>query len=96
MRAHELYRHDGIEFRSVRVRVDEYKFTIDTQDMGPTTEEFWGDADYEFWTTVPREAWGDLLVALAKEWFGNDPRATDKLRDICLKHDIRHEWQLWR
>ena len=33
---------------------------------------------------------------LAKEWFGNDPRATDKLRDICLKHDIRHEWQLWR
>ena len=91
----ELFRHEGKHFRSVCARVDAEKFQIDTQDMGPTTEEFWGDSDYEFWTTVPKEAWGDLLMALAAEMFAGDDKATDRLRDICRKHNVKHEWANW-
>lgn len=95
MAAHELYREEGKHFRSVYARLDEEQFRIDTQDMGPLVEEVWGDSDYEFWTIVPKEAWGDLLMALAREFFGDDEKATDRLRDICRKHGVRHEWDSW-
>jgi hypothetical protein len=92
----ELYREEGRHYRSVRVRLDADSFVIETQDMGPTTEEFWGDSDYEFWTTVPKAAWGDLLMALAEEFLNGDARATDRLRDICRKRGVRHEWASWK
>ena len=95
MPVHELYREDGVHFRSVYARLEGDQFRIDTQDMGPTVEEVWGDADYEFWTTVPKEAWGQLLMALAQEFFGGDAKATDRLRDICLKHGVPHTWDHW-
>jgi len=95
MTSHELYRSEGQNFRSVRASVDDAQFKIDTQDMGPTTEEFWGDSDYEFWTTVPREAWGDLLMALAREFLADSPGATDQLHDICQKHGVEHSWDHW-
>jgi hypothetical protein len=95
MDAFELYRDEGKNFRSVLARIDSDHFCIETQDMGPTTDEFWGDADYEFWTKVPKEAWGDLLMAIAKEFLVGDARATDRLRDIYRKHDVKHEWDRW-
>ena len=95
MSTFELYRNEGKEFRSVRANLDDEKFVIDTQDMGPVVEEVWGDADYEFWTTVPREAWGDLLMALAKEFLAENPKATDVLRKICEKHQVKHAWESW-
>ena len=91
----ELYRQEGKNFRSVRATLEEGKFTIDTQDMGPLVEEFWGDSDYEFWTIVPKEAWGQLLMALSIEFFANDPRATDRLRDICATHGVPYERGSW-
>lgn len=95
MDVHELYRDDDENFRSVRARFDESKFCIDTQDMGPLTEEVWGDADYEFWTTVPKEAWGDLLMAFAKEFLSGDDKATDRLRDMCREHGVPYGWGSW-
>jgi hypothetical protein len=56
----ELYRQEGENFRSVRATLEDDKFTFDTQDMGKLVEEMWGDSDYEFWTIVPKEAWGHL------------------------------------
>ena len=91
----ELFRQDGDEFRSVRARVEAERFVIDTQDMGKLVEETWGDSDYEFWTIVPKSAWGELLMALSIEFFANDPKATDRLREICLTHGVPHEWDHW-
>lgn len=91
----ELYRKDGEAFRSVRASVKGDAFVIETQDMGRLVEEVWGDSDYEFWTSVPREAWGQLLRALAIEFFANDPKATDRLRDICMTHGVPHKWDNW-
>jgi hypothetical protein len=91
----ELFRQDGEEFRSVRATLRDGEFMIDTQDMGKSVEEFWGDSEYEFWTIVPKEAWGQLLMALSIEFLTNDPKATDRLRDICLTHGVPHKWDRW-
>lgn len=91
----ELYRQEGENFRSVRATLAEDKFTFDTQDMGKLVEEMWGDSDYVFWTIVPKEAWGQLLMALSIEFFANDPQATDRLHDICIAHGIPHERGRW-
>ena len=95
MSSHELYRHEGKNSRSVRVQVDDKRFTIDTQDMGPATERAWGDSDYEFWTSVPREEWGNLLMAFAKEFLADEPKATDRLADICRRHGVKYTWDSW-
>ena len=95
MSDYELYRHEGKAFRSVRARVDDNGFTIETQDLGEATKQFWGDSDYEYWTTVPREEWGNLLVAFAKEFFADDAKATDRLAEICRTHGVRHTWNSW-
>ncbi len=45
----ELYRQEGVQFRSVRLSVeDDGSVRLDTQDMGELVEQTWGDEDYEF------------------------------------------------
>ena len=93
--SYELYREDGADFRSVKVRLEGDKLTVDTHDMGEATERFLDSDEYEFWTAVNREHWGSLLVALIREFLGGNPRATDQLREICKKHGVPHDWQSW-
>lgn len=93
--SHELYREDGESFRSVRVGIRNDQLRVHTQDMGPATEAIWGDSDYEFWTTVEREHWGALAVALIREFLADDPKATDRLRAICKEHEVAHDWGSW-
>jgi hypothetical protein len=91
----ELYRNEGENFRSIRVRIGETELVVDTQDMGPLVKEMWGDSDYEFWTTVEKEHWGALAVALIREFLSGDASATDRLRDICKEHGVPHTWDRW-
>ena len=91
----ELFRQEGENFRSVYATLEAEKFTTDTQDMGKLVEEMWGDSDYEFWTIVPKDSWGQLLMALTIEFFANDPKATDRLRDICITHGVPYEGGSW-
>ena len=89
----DLYREDdGPNRRTVRLHVGEEALVLETQDVGPEVEKWWGDWDYEFWTTVPRQAWGQLLAALVVELMSDDPKATDRLREICKKHGVEHGW----
>jgi len=91
----EIYRKDGDPFRSVRARLEKDEFLIDTQDMGELVKRIYDDSDYEFWMIVPKEAWGDLLLALAQELFANDENATDRLWEICKKYDVEHKRGHW-
>lgn len=91
----ELHREDGKNFRSVAVDITDQKVVVSTQDMGPAVEGMWGDSDYEFWTSVQQEHWGSLAVALIKEFLAGDPQATDRLRQICERHNVPHEWDRW-
>jgi hypothetical protein len=63
--------------------------------MGPLVKEMWDDEDYEFWVTVPRDAWGPLLLALIRVHYGGRADATDRLRDLCRENGIDHEWDSW-
>jgi len=92
---HELYREDGKNYRSVSAHLSDERFSIETIDMGPAPEMFWGSDDYEFWTRVPKDAWGELLMAIAREFLSDDAGATERLRDICRKHGVAHEWGSW-
>ena len=50
----EIARKDGVEFRSVRLRLeDDGGIKMDAQDIGPTVTRAWGSDDYEFWVRVP-------------------------------------------
>ncbi len=91
----ELYRRDGDPFRSVYAHLEDEKFTIETQDMGELVKKLYDDGDYEFWTIVPKEAWGDLLYAMAQEFFEGEAGATDRLLEICKKHGVKHERGHW-
>jgi hypothetical protein len=49
----EIARQEGIEFRSVRLTLeDDGAIKMDAQDMGPTVTKIWGDSDYEFWVHI--------------------------------------------
>ncbi len=92
---YELFKADGEPSRYVSVRLSDTSFQIYTQDLGKSVEETFGDADYEFWTEVPREAWGQLLVAMAIELYEGKRDATDQLEALCKRHDIPHRWASW-
>lgn len=91
----ELHREDSENSRSVRARLDDGEFRIETRDAGPLVEKVWGDSDYEYWTAVPKEHWGRLLMALAKELFREDAEATERLRELCRRHGVGHVRDHW-
>ena len=43
-------------------------------DTGPDVEAFFGDDDYEYWVTVPKEHKDWLLLNLIKDTFASDPK----------------------
>ena len=59
--------------RTIHARIDDGGFTVETGDAGDDVAAVWGGDDYAFWTTVPREARGDLLPALSAEFLADDP-----------------------
>lgn len=93
--SYELFRDDGDHFRSVRVGIQDDEIRLHTHDMGPNTEAWWGDSDYEFWTTVEKEHWGDLAVALIREFLAGDRKATNRLAGLCAEYAIPHDTGRW-
>ena len=64
----EIARKDGVEFRSVRLRLeDDGGIKMDAQDIGPTVTRAWGHDDYEFWVRVPPAAVSKLALELLRE-----------------------------
>ena len=64
----EIARKDGVEFRSVRLRLeDDGGIKMDAQDIGPTVTRTWGSDDYEFWVRVPPAAVSKLALELLRE-----------------------------
>ena len=61
---------------SDRVRIDVLvdaetgDFVMEGADTGPTVERIFGDDDYEYWVTVPKEHKDQLLLYLVQEVFG--------------------------
>jgi len=92
----ELYRQEGDSFRSVRLSVHtDGSVCLDTQDMGKTVNEVWGDSDYEFWVDVPATALRKLVFVLLREKYTGRSKAVDEFRDFLKEAEIEHEWDSW-
>ena len=92
----ELYNNgDAEEYRAVYAELKDNEIVVSTHDMGPTVERVWGHDDYEFWTTVPKDSWGELAIALIREHLADNPKATDTLSNICKKWNVPHDWDSW-
>lgn len=90
----EIFRKEGEDCVSVLAGVNAGGFFINTEDSGPMVRKFWGMDEYEFWTEVPRDAWGALLIALAKEFLA-DANGQSRFREICRKHGVAHKTDHW-
>lgn len=92
----ELARQEGEAFRSVMLcPMDDGGVEISTQDMGPTVESVWGDSDYEFGVKVGADALPQLVLALLKERYGGNFRATDDFEAFCKAYRVPCERWLW-
>jgi hypothetical protein len=92
----EIARQEGKNFRSVRLSLeDDGAIKMDTQDMGATTTEIWGEDEYEFWVRVAPEALPKLAFELLREKFAGQTGAVDALREWCKAHGIEHEFGSW-
>jgi hypothetical protein len=88
-------------------RFDKNKLIIDGYDIGRTTEEYWGDSDYEYVMTIPASSLpplygllnvevGDrrrLLKTLAKRFHGN--HCYSAIGEFLEKNNIKHEGFTW-
>ena len=92
----EIARKDGVEFRSVRLRLeDDGGIKMDAQDIGPTVTRTWGSDDYEFWVRVPPTAVSKLALELLREKFSGQLGAVDAFRAWCKAHGIEHKFEIW-
>jgi len=89
----EIYRHEGENFRSISLSVNEDgSIKMTAQDVGKVVEDVWGDSDYEFFLDVPATALRKLVFALLSERYAGRARAVDEFRTFCLRDGIEHEW----
>lgn len=92
-----LYEHrDGDERRSTEAyTARDGSLVLSTTDGGPGVEAWWGDRDYEFWTTVAPEHRDALLMALVAHTFGGRASAVDDFRTFCAQHGIPCAFESW-
>lgn len=93
--SYELYREERRTPRVVSVGIEGDDLIVETSDRGEIPRRLMGDVDYEFWTIVERAAWPDLAVALVREFLSGDPKATERLREICERHGVPHQRGSW-
>ena len=86
---------------------DDEKLVIEGQDLGKNVQDYWGDSDYEYSVTVPRDKViklysimqvkeGDkegLLQAIASKY--NTNTCYSEFRDFLDKNDIKSEGFSW-
>ena len=90
----ELFRSNaGGELRSNRLTLNEDgSIVMDTQDIGSTADEMFGEREYEFALTIPAQALPRLAFLLLAERFQGQPDAVDRLRGLCRGEGVPHSF----
>ena len=92
----EIARKDGVEFRSVRLRLeDDGGIKMDAQDIGPTVTQFWDHDDYEFWVRVPPVAHERPRCALCSGSKINRRFSCTKPRHCGKNKLMKHKDDAW-
>ena len=88
----------------VTAQLDDDKLTISGVDCGKSSEEFWGDDDYEYWYYFDEHNTAllfskieapdiDPLIALQKKFSGLE--GCRKLRKFCEAEGIAFQFDNW-
>ena len=93
----EIYRRDGEAFSSIRAVFDANgNLKIDGQDMGPLVEQFFGDDDFEYYLTIPKEELKNFTLEVLKKTFNQTkPLGFYDLKDMCKDAGIKHCYDWW-
>jgi len=92
----QLYEERGETSRHIDVEVTEDgNLVMSGQDVGKAPQEWWGDADYEFWVFVPGEHKDEVLLALIEQVYGNNPSAIEEFRALLESQGISFEFGTW-
>lgn len=92
----ELFEERGETSRFTHAEIDDSgNFIMSTIDIGKAPEETWGDSDYEFWVTVPKEQKDMLLLALIEKVYGGVFSAVDEFRKFLEDKKIPSRFQNW-
>ena len=98
------YKSERVDI-DVRACIEDGCLTIEGQDVGKSTKEFWGDSDYEYWYKFDKGATEKLcqlltkrctiietalLQVLKQKYSGID--GCKKLRNFCDKNDIDYKF----
>ena len=102
----------SIQSDNIKVSIEAYfdadgNLIVDGYDIGKTVQKYWGDSDYEYNTTVPKDEVSKLYVLLSvpngdvdqllsalKSRF-NSNRCYSQLRDFLSQNAIRHNSFSW-
>ncbi len=68
--------------------IDNGDLQLSGQDVGEAPREHWGDSDYEYWLTVPREHKDDLLLLLIEKLYGGNPSVIEEFKNLLESSGI--------
>jgi len=67
---------------------DEGLLVLSGQDVGETTEKYWGDEDYEYWLVVQAPDKDRVLLALIDKLFRGNPTLVSELKGVLDEEGI--------
>lgn len=90
----ELFRSEtGGEFRCTRLALHgDGSIAMDTQDIGSTADEMFGEREHDFTLTIPPQALPRLMFVLLAERFGGKPDSVERLRALCRSEGVPHSF----
>ena len=93
----EIYRQDGDAFCSIRATFDANdNLQINGQDMGPLVEQFFGDSDYEYYLTIPKNEVKKFTLEILKKAFNqNEALGYYDLIKVCDANKIKYSNNYW-
>lgn len=79
---------DG-ELRKLLAYVEESgDLVLEGYDVGDKVEEWWGDADYEYWRRIEKDNVARVLLELIKDRFQSDSAFAEWLKDKQIPNNF--------
>jgi hypothetical protein len=92
----QLYEYQGETSVNIDAEItDSGDLLLSGQDVGKAPEEFWGDADYEYWVLVPAEHKDRVLMALMEKVYGGNQSAISDFRAFLGEKGIPSSFHSW-
>ncbi len=92
----QLYEYRGETSIYIDAEIgDSGDLLLSGQDIGKAPEEYWGDADYEYWVHVPAEHKDDVLLALVEKVYGGNRSAISDFRAFLKEKGIPSTFHSW-